>query len=579
MEPRAWASKMTATMDRDVVECVKPFPDTTITPITKCNIYKRDETCHLCEEGFKGGDCTTAKTGPKSYPLYNEKLVVINKDINFPNTDILLAMEIYSGKEVPVQCKKHKYMQMILSTTDFENSTAYKPRAYSDSDAVDYNGLEIARSYPVVTCTAYSSGSTSFVAGGLNDFGIATKVKNDPSGVPASFSDTDCAYWINTGNLGFKCARCMDGHLPIVKQGTGFVLYDSTGNADTFDNSSHTPDESQGAFIESCIAPNADTGTAERIYQGLSFTSIEEFSKGSYISIDNCTSADEIPVIFGKWETSGEYNYQFFNSSTLTSLEGPDTGQVYTQLCMNYTNQDLFATGQTGAKETIGVANCQIFGVEVAFNTSAPTPAKLANQSELKCLSCRPGYKATLDANLTFITACTLITNCDMTPANNSWMNACEKCGTGNAWSYDSTTKILSQDACIDSSNASNCDILDSADNAKCIMCSSGYVLMNDGSCVTDQIKLGKNCSDISNVHPHTALEFPSSTTSNEENKSLVYYQYLAQKNSWRMFTECAACETGYTLMYTPSDTTTPSASTTTRRSTGTDNQQLSQTA
>ncbi|MEL6805776.1 MAG: hypothetical protein AAFO91_18555, partial [Bacteroidota bacterium] len=89
-------------------------------------------------------------------------------------------------------------------------------------------------------------------------------------------------------------------------------------------------------------------------------------------------------MVFGQWESNGDYNYQYFDATNIPKLSA-GTGKVYTQLCMNYTNTDLFASAQNGDKYTIGVANCQIFGVEVGFNLTPVTPPLLTNQNQLKC--------------------------------------------------------------------------------------------------------------------------------------------------------------------------------------------------
>ena len=524
VEPQPWATKKTSALTRNVVECALPYGAHTVTPIAKCSIYSRDGDCHLCEPGFSGTDCLTTAAGPEMFPAYNEHLELVNLDASFVKADVLVAMQLYNGVDVPVQCTKAKYMMQIDMGGDFKRRTAYRVRTYSSTDTEDIAGLEFTRSYPAVKCEAYVPGSTAFVAASDTEFGIASKVKSDPAAVPTSFSDTDCAYWVETDHFGFKCARCMDGFVPVIRQATGTVLYNTTSSKDVFDDTAVFPMFTQGAFMEACIAPDpSTTGTAERKYQGLSNTSFVEYPKGAYISIDNCTSPDEIPVVFGKWESSGVYNYQFFDSATISKLEGPNAGEVYTQVCVNYTNTDLFAAGQTGAKDTIGVANCQIFGLEVAYHSTPVTLPKITDQSELKCLSCRPGYRATNDANKTFITACTLIANCDVTPANNTWMNACQTCSANFAWKYDTTAKVLSQAECIDSSSSPNCDVLDSAIGTNCVMCSPGYVLMNDGTCVVEGIKAAKNCADLTDVHPYTALEFPSTPSTQEELRSLAF--------------------------------------------------------
>ena len=262
-------------------------------------------------------------------------------------------------------------------------------------------------------------------------------------------------------------------------------------------------------------------------------------------------------MVFGQWESNGDYNYQYFDATNIPKLSA-GTGKVYTQLCMNYTNTDLFASAQNGDKYTIGVANCQIFGVEVGFNLTPVTPPLLTNQNQLKCLSCRPGYKATNDANNTFIIACDVIPNCDQTAGTNKWMNVCQTCDTNHQWSYDTTSQLLDHAACIDSSNAPNCHILDVSDDTNCLMCSTGFALMDDGTCFPEAVKSTKNCFDFAGVYPYTALKMEKCDNhlGNDSQKNncqtLDYMNYLAVKHSWNQNYECAMCEPGYTLMYTP---------------------------
>ena len=550
-----FAKKVESAQPRNVAECVKPFGDKTITVINDCTIYARNETCHLCTAGNSGNDCTVASTFASQTIVYDTNLEPTHDPMNGVLADVNLTMQITLTDFVPVQCKQAKYITQIDMGGNFYKRSSFRPRIPADS--VDKTDAEFTRSYPQIKCEAYVSQTTGFVAVSDTDFGIASVVKNE-STPQSSFNDTDCLLWTATNN-GLKCARCVDAHVPILKKAAGGVVYDGSANQMSLTNAIN---KDQGALVDSCIAANAaTTGTIERIYEGLSYTNLEEYPKGAYISIDNCSSADEIPVVFGKWDADGTYNYQHIdatdNSTNIIKVDAT-SGKVYTQLCMDYTTTDLFASAQSGAKETIGVANCQIHGVEVDFNAVSPRKLKLASQTELKCLSCRPGYKATNYSNNTFFTACDVIPNCDQTAGTNKWMNACQTCNANHAWAYTTSTKILDQARCIDSSNAANCDILDDSDNTNCIMCSSGFVLMNDGTCVAEGVKTERGCTAFAIVHPYTALELPASVTSKEEYRSLDFINHLAVANNWTQDFECSTCETGFTLMFTATSLATP---------------------
>ena len=171
------------------------------------------------------------------------------------------------------------------------------------------------------------------------------------------------------------------------------------------------------------------------------------------------------------------------------------------------------------------VAGCQFYIMQSLLSTDTPP----VESTSYNCGMCKPGYAPTFTNNV--ITACTVISNCDLTN-NNNLMNACQTCQSGYSHRivYDSSTAaengLIDMKAC-DSIrgdySTENCilhakDLGSSAGAEKdfCLLCKDGFNLVvtnSDIKCIpinSDEnncAKYGKrlnffaNASDLSTNH------------------------------------------------------------------------------
>lgn len=131
-----------------------------------------------------------------------------------------------------------------------------------------------------------------------------------------------------------------------------------------------------------------------------------------------------------------------------------------------------------------GVPNCQIYAAQ------PQSTAGFDYSTTAQCISCKPGFKATIKPNTGdfIISECTAIPDCDTSDSSkNTWMNACETCsGDKNyPWvqNHPSGFPMIDISSCVDNTIA-NCI---HQENAKCYLCDTGFEL-NANQTTCDEI-------------------------------------------------------------------------------------------
>ena len=273
LNPRSYAKKIETAPNKGKAECVKPYGSNSITLHSFCLIYAKSGDCHMCEYHRDGTNCSNPLSNSNFFYILNDGLEPTGQYYNFLPDYVNLAMQIFISTGRPVHCPHEKNMTIIYMETHLQRRSSYRPRKPTMANDFDKTGVEFTRSYPVVLCVEYSSGNSKLLAASTTDFGIASRVKFE-SGTQTVFADSDCVLWKDTTNNVYNCARCADNYVPIIKKANGSVKYNTGSTADEFDSST-TLDQTQGAFIDSCVAADpASVGTFERLYEGLSYTNL-----------------------------------------------------------------------------------------------------------------------------------------------------------------------------------------------------------------------------------------------------------------------------------------------------------------
>ena len=556
-----WASFQTSSPIRSIFECAFYNSSTYNGVKSNCVAYSDDESCALCDEGMTWNstdeDCETilvesipgenppTKPNTPSFTQFDSNLELTSIASSLDSDIVILGYQREIGTFSAVQCKNSNRMKVMSkldpTATNLQKRQPYSPRMHDSSETEDKTGLEITRSYPHYVCYAYVSGTTKFFVG-PTDNGIAETVRESPT-TPAA---TDCAYW-GLRYSGHKCLRCLDGFIPLLVPASRSVIYNTTGNSDThYLVVSNATSYFLGGLIQSCSLAANVAQNSQRIYEGLSYGKLDVYPAGAYVSADNCSGTDEALVIIGQWRERGMYD-QIFYSTDFTHATFGTHNFITNHLCIDITSLEFFTSPQSiASKYEVGVSNCQINAHEVAYDsTGVPDVNKFSSAPNFKCISCRPGYSGTYDADEKFIETCTLIPECDQGSANNIWMNACGKCKSNFAWTFDSTNKIINLHECVAKDDTENCQVVDQAKNNFCVLCKTGYILKSDGKCLDQAVAAKRGCTNITNAFPYHTMDVDTSETTNNNNQmrtlDFLSYQYLTQ--SWTFKPECATCD------------------------------------
>ena len=291
---------------------------------------------------------------------------------------------------------------------------------YSDGEN---SGLSY--SYPFGTCVSHT------------DL-VQKKVDNDFAGY---VDQGECAQALLMTGSHKVCLKCVNGlNANIVK-----AEFSSDQTTDISANNYPT--------VQSCkVSPGVEI--LSRKYTGVWFRIGSTFNNIAYlakaVNYDTCPNGSDslIAIIDTDYSTDPQ--------TLVIPGDGITPEPVYK--CHN------FASG--------GVANCQVYGAPPS------TTSGFDYSTTAKCIACKPGYTATIEAstNDLFITTCTAIVGCDMSnPEKNTWLNSCETCSGAkqHPWKTDgpSGQHFINIAECQDNTIA-NCL---NQDSTMCYHCALGY--------------------------------------------------------------------------------------------------------
>ena len=334
----------------------------------------------------------------------------------------------------------------------------------------------------------------------------------------------NCLWGLADANNEFFCHACKAGYNPI--------LISQQSNHDN--SAAYTNPQTSLACLEK-------TEEFVKKYKGFSpdygvpFTGI---FYTEYMNFDSCANGD-ILIASMKIAASDAY-------ATWSAL--PGTLQHPALKCVPFVSQDVL------------VPNCHVYAADPAVD-----PTIAGSSADVKCIACKPGYKATFfTAPSDLIQTCTLIENCDVSdPSKNTYLSTCETCNPGYVWEYDGTTNhVFQKEKCVKltiSGGLEN-EHCQAGTSSACYICKSGYELDNRGTCVT--IYEGQNgCTSFglprSFLNDSTTMGTVAPATNwNSTAKSWVNYSLLNHFFNTGKTTHAFGCQTCPTNISAITDTT-----------------------
>jgi hypothetical protein len=278
-------------------------------------------------------------------------------------------------------------------------------------------------------------------------------------------------------------------------------------------------------------ACQAYTGTTEmrKKYEGLGYKSSSSIPLNVYIQFDSCVQDTDLFFFTGAIKVSvSELN----NTSTVLH-KGMDTTD-HNQHCIN-------KTSLSGEQHDF-VENCQVH-----LNPSDNLSTLMATKSTFQCLSCKPGFAPIFDESLIAIEKCTPIANCNISnDATNTWMNMCQRCNEGFSWGLAQNDISVDLSSCVENT-ISNCEVVDTNNTTKCMLCEYGYQLENNRrECVKLEIS---NCTSY-NFHPLNHLTLGAITNDAATLKKLrdltAFLHWSALGERPQYMSGCNECSDGF---------------------------------
>lgn len=410
---------------------------------------------------------------------------------------------------------------------------------------------------------------------GSNDFAILRK-GTDPENINFG-TGTPCRYFLKNNHGKYRCVSCWgEDKVPVFKYATHVcdrvtaVTPPATGcqEVGSLTSPGRTVPKADWSTVAECKDKTDDVAGSGGAYMSKSYTGMmySDYGFNNYLSFnaftqyDNCVTPngetiDAAFVIFGVQDHSNKvlkmetFRVNSLDQSLIRCIKLNDT---------QFFSEDLSIDPQyTKTNLKNGIANCQINTYEKitdAYPNLSPGFIDVSVANTFQCLACAPGFKPTFTSNA--ISSCDAIQNCDVsTPANNTWMNACETPNTGYAWKYDDSTKTILFNELVDASGtAHNCAVFHTEDT-KCRLCRDGYALNSNDLCVFTDLDGGCNEKGI----PIHSL-FGSDADGNNKNK--INFDYIMKIASNLTTTDgigydCSACKnSNKNLLYINNHTT-----------------------
>ena len=379
-------------------------------------------------------------------------------------------------------------------------------------------------------CHANTGGNANSYAGFVKDYTPEVVNTHPTPNVPEApkvltSTLTNVSDVMNTKN-GIIAARCKKTFRPVwfqIEYSAADVRLDDATKRGFYDST-----------VDNCTADPGTFVSPIKRYTGLQygFSAVNGVNLNALLYYDSCVLLTDLFVFVAKQEgTSKEIFFSKIGSG--------DTHE----LCVVPTIAD-------GTAHTI-VANCQI-------HLHLATDNVFTAAQTLKCLSCKPGYKATYTgATDKIITACVAITNCDRSnEASNTWMNGCEKCMDDYAWKIDKTTFIPDYTVC-DATTRKNC-LFEESGGTKCVFCEPGYLADADGECIAWEIS---NCATLG-MPPLKQIRADYSITANtvqgyNQMAAFFNFQYIGDANKDKFYAKSGCLECAASFYRLTSDSTT----------------------
>ena len=337
---------------------------------------------------------------------------------------------------------------------------------------------------------------------------ISTSVTVKNSQAPSNLVE-NCQYYSNLKFSGgstdiIGCLRCKFGF-------NGVVMNDNPG--------------SFVGYISSCSAMAECDST--KYYQGLTASPqdlmYDRLPLTTYFSCHVCATAGMLPGIGLDFFTNTGYSSSnrrityrtaslnpfstsVTGSTTLRSGSGGMSTACYDPNGSNYGSQI-----NPGLPSKCGLMIFNIYAYFVSSLTQTTSSSPTIEILPVYCAACSPGYRPTRVGQTTtafvpyMVTACTVISNCNMTDTNN-WFNSCSKCNSGYTWEWNNGLSVPQLDSCV-ATNVANCAYFNVA-TGKCMYCASGYFfsdVMN--ACESIQMTF---CSDPSVVYSNQTFVMPT---------------------------------------------------------------------
>lgn len=241
----------------------------------------------------------------------------------------------------------------------------------------------------------------------------------------------------------------------------------------------------------------------------LKTTGIQKFPIDFYVSCHKCLDTTKVVA----FERNMGYTRTITNVAVLAGLSiwSPDSNPPYTT---------GFAEDQTICV-TIDPAwqmpnHCAMLMFVPDMNNQGYIDNVADTLSNVFCVACEPGYRATIDAN-GWVLSCTLIENCLEVQ-----FNGCKKCKDGMAQGYYPKTGLLDFGYCHDTTRSPHClhGFINVYNIFVCVICKEGFTLNHDYLC--DPVEI-KDCLSISIFTEFTANV--QSSLTREPYATLIWYE------------------------------------------------------
>ena len=273
--------------------------------------------------------------------------------------------------------------------------------------------------------------------------------------------------------------------------------------------------------------------TFNKRFEGLGYRSVSQIPLTALVHYDACIQETDFFLFIGQIITA---NSELGTSGNFL-LYADLPGTAGNHFCMPKVDS-------AGDPQPL-TANCQIHlsdddGISNLITTKPSTP--------YKCISCKPGYKPTFDADGINITTCTLIPNCDISnDSTNTWMNMCETCKPNFSWDIAVDTLDLKLDSCL-ANSTENCAVINTTTTDGCMICEKGYDISSSTPRTCTKIEI-ENCATY-NFHSLSHLmEGTFGTTSVDKMNRVnlnAYLQWAVYGNVPEKGSGCLTCDASF---------------------------------